>query len=465
MIVDRPGGARVISAPMQTFPAPSISSIDARLAAGDLRIPSLIAGSLEAIERLNPTWRAFSHLAGDAMAQAEALQAELDAGRRRGPLHGLAVSVKGNFPVAGLPWTEGTRMHASRIAPRDARIVQQVRAAGGVVLGTTTLSELAMYGVTNAFEPMGLNPWDIERTAGGSSTGAGVASALGFAQVNLGTDSGGSIRNPACHCGGVGFMPRIGGLSLEGKPNHSPSLSSVGLIGRSVEDVETAWEVLADSPGVRLAAPRRRLLVLRELIDTMCDDETLELFAAACARLVEAGFELVDGDVPGWMAGEHAAGVVSLFESGQSLARMDLSLASDGIRQRALNASKLDAVAVDGARAACAALRRAMPVALQANGASAVLTPTWPFAAPGLDTVSVDLRGRKVPIDPHRNCFVRAANAVDACAISLPMGLYPGARVPAGVHLTAPGGEERTLLALARIAEGCLPALPPPHVV
>ena len=441
-------------------PFATIPVLHDRLADGRLRIPSLVTDSLDAIARLNPAYRAFSHLSADAMVQASALQAEWDAGHGRGALHGLPVSVKGNIPVAGLPWTEGTRIHASRMAPRDAGIVQRVRAAGGIVLGTTTLSELAMYGVTNAFEPMALNPWDPSRTAGGSSTGAGVACALGITPVNIGTDSGGSIRNPACHCGVVGFMPRIGGLSTEGKANHTPSLSSVGLIGRCVVDVEAAWNVLADSPGTRVEAPRRRLLVLRELIDTMCDDDTLELFAAACRHLMDAGFELVDGDVPGWMAGEHAAGIVSLFESGQALAHMDLSLGSEGIRLRAANAARLDAATLDAARAACAALRRSLPATLQSAGASAVLTPTWPFAAPGLDTQSLVVRGRTIPIDPHRNCFVRAANAIDACAISLPMGLYPGARVPAGVHLTAPGGDEQTLLAIARVAEGCLPILP-----
>jgi len=442
----------------------SIAELHAELASGAMRVPSLIGASLDAIARLNPTYRAFSHLAVDAMARAEAMQADLDAGRIRSALHGLAVGMKGSIPVAGMPWTEGTNIFRTRIAAHDAGIVQRVHAAGGIVLGTTTLSELAMYGVTNAFEPMGLNPWDVSRTAGGSSTGGGVSSALGITQVDIGTDSGGSIRNPACHCGVVGFMPRIGGLSIAGKANHAPSLSTIGLIGRSVVDVETAWDALADAPGARIDTPRRRLLVLRELVDTMCDDETLALFEAACARLAEAGFELVDGEVPGWMAGERAAGIVSLFESGRALAGMDISLASDGIRLRAANAAKLDAATVDAARAACAALRRALPAALQAAGAGAVLTPTWPFAAPGLETQSLEVRGRTVPIDPHRNCFVRAANAVDACAISLPMGLYPGARVPAGVHLAAPGGDERLLLALARTVEGCLPpppALPP----
>jgi len=436
----------------------SIARTAARMRRGATSVRQVIDRAQTRIARLNPVYRAFSHLNPDTQKQVQALQAELAVGRIRSPLHGLAVSVKGSIPVAGMPWTEGSAMFADRVADRDAAIVTRVRAAGGVVIGTTTLSELAMYGVTNPFEPMGLNPWDVSRTAGGSSTGAGVAAALELAHVNIGTDSGGSIRNPACHCGAVGFMPRIGGLTLEGQPNHAPSLSSVGLIGRSVDDVEAAWEALADTPGHRVDTGALRLLLPRQLIDTMCDRPTLDLFDRACDRLLGAGFELVDAEVDGWMDGEHAAGIVSLAESGSALAHMDITRASDGIRARAANAARLHASEVRAARAACAALRIALPAALQAVGALAVLTPTWPFAAPAIDAQSVPFGTGTVPIDPHRNCFVRAANAIDGCAITLPMGAYPGARVPAGLHLAAPGGDERVLLALARVAERCLAA-------
>ncbi|MBC7781772.1 MAG: amidase, partial [Proteobacteria bacterium] len=308
----------------------SIAQHTAAFACGATSVVQHIERAQARGARLNPVYRAFSHLCADIPAQAQALQTELVRGVSRGPMHGLAVSVKGNIPVAGLPWTEGSEMYAARTAVRDAGIVTRARAAGGVVLGTTTLSELAMYGVTNAFEPLGLNPWDVARTAGGSSTGAAVAAALDLADVNIGTDSGGSIRNPACHCGVVGLMPRIGSLTLDGKPNHTPSLSSVGLIGRSVEDVETTWAALSEEPGSRIDAPRRRVLVPRQLIDAMCDAPTLELFARACERLAHAGFELIDAEVEGWMAGEHAAGVISLAESASALARMDLARASDG---------------------------------------------------------------------------------------------------------------------------------------
>jgi Asp-tRNA(Asn)/Glu-tRNA(Gln) amidotransferase A subunit family amidase len=409
----------------------------------------MLSECLARIERFNPVYRAYSHL-----ALASALR------HGQGKLEGAAISVKGNLPVAGLPWTEGSAVHAARVASRDAAVVSRARAAGGVILGTTTLSELAMYGVTNAFEPMGLNPWDPERTAGGSSTGAGVAAALGMATINIGSDSGGSIRNPACHCGVVGFMPRIGALPLEGSPNHTPSLSTIGLIAPRVADVETAYRALGGD--FAPARPARRLAVPRVLVETMCDDETLALFSSALERLAAADFECVDVDVPGWMEGERAAGVISLFECGQALAKMDLSRAGAGIRARAANAAKLTPPDLDDARQKCAALRHTVTQALRSSGAEAFVTPTWPFAAPRLDAQSVTVKGKSVPVDPHRNCFVRAANAIDACALTLPMGLYPAAQVPAGLHLMGCGGAEPALLALARLAEAALPALPPP---
>jgi aspartyl-tRNA(Asn)/glutamyl-tRNA(Gln) amidotransferase subunit A len=143
------------------------------------------------------------------------------------------VSVKGNLSVAGLPWTEGSALYRERVASEDAELVARIRHAGGIVLGTTTLTEFAMYAPDNPAEPLALNPWDAARTPGGSSAGAGVAALLGMAVVNIGTDSGGSVRNPACHCGVVGFMASVGALSLSGSANYAPTLGTAGLIGRT----------------------------------------------------------------------------------------------------------------------------------------------------------------------------------------------------------------------------------------
>jgi len=440
---------------------PSIAALGARLRSGESSLAAQIATAQERIASFNPRYRAFSHLA-PTDAAVETLETELRAGRARGPLHGIAASIKGNIPVAGMPWTEGSRLFAERRADQDAAIVAKLRAAGAVVLGTTTLSELAMYGVTNAFEPMGLNPWDPDRTAGGSSTGAGVATSLGLTPVNIGTDSGGSIRNPACHCGAVGFMPRIGALRLGGQRNYTPSLSACGIIAPSVEDVVTAFNVLAEPTGHATTPPSRRLLVPRRLVDEMCDNETLTLFAAALERAVAAGFTLVERDVDEWKDGEAAAGVISLHEGSQALKEMDLTQVAEGLRRRAQIAWALTAEQVRMARHHAAAFRAAVAQALQQAEADAFVSPTWPFAAPRLETDSLPVHGRMVQIDPHRNCFVRAANAIDACAISLPMGLYPTAQVPAGLHLMSVGGWEERLLAVAGSLAAAMPALPPP---
>jgi Asp-tRNA(Asn)/Glu-tRNA(Gln) amidotransferase A subunit family amidase len=440
----------------------SVADLADHLRSGQTTVHAVLDAACRRIERLNPPYRAFSHVVVPDAAAVAGLDAEIGMGKTRGPLHGATVSVKGNIPVKGLPWTEGTRIFAERVAAKDAAIVAKVRALGALVLGTTTLSELAMYGTTNDFEPMGLNPWDVRRTAGGSSTGAGVAAALGMAQVNIGTDSGGSIRNPACHCGVVGFMPRIGALTTAGTANHAPSLSSVGLIGRSVADVATAFRELAEPSATLAEGPMLRLLIPRRLVERMCDDETLSLFRDALERLGRAGFVLMDRDLPSWPAGEAAAGIISLYESGRALAQMDLAHAGEGIRRRAAAAARLTADQVATARQHARTLQAAVAETLAETAADAFVTPTWPFAAPFIEAETMIVGGRVVPLDPHRNCFVRAANAIDACAITLPMGIYPSAGVPAGLHLMAPGGREERLLALSLRAEAAMPAMPPP---
>jgi len=357
-----------------------------------------------------------------------------------------------------LPWTEGSAIFAGRIATHDAEIVTQAREAGGVITGTTTLSELAMYGVENPFETMGLNPWNVTRTAGGSSTGAAVACALGLADVNIGTDSGGSIRNPACHCGVVGFMPRIGALSTVGKANHTPSLSTIGLIARSVSLIRRAFGALGG--GTQEITPNRRLLVPAALIETMSDKPTRTIFDHALQALRDAGFVLIERDIDGWLAAEHAAGLISLFECGRALATMDLARASNGIRDRAVQAKGLPDDSIAAARTTAAQFKTTLHEILAAMQADAVLTPTWPFAAHLIHADKTNVNGREVSINPHRNCFVRAANAVDACAITLPAGFYAQENVPAGVQLMASGGSDHRLLAVAALVEAAMPPLP-----
>ena len=448
---------RTVAAPASL----TIAEAATALSNGQLKIIDLLQSCQDRIQRFNNRFRAFSHVASISTAEIDALQAEFRRGNARSPLHGLTISVKGSIPVESLSWTEGSAIFADRTATLDAAIVSRARQVGAIVLGATTLSELAMYGVRNAFEPMGINPWCPERTAGGSSTGAGVAACLAMATVNIGTDSGGSIRNPACHTGVVGFMASAATLPAGGVPEHVPSFPALGLIARSVADVTAAYKTLSS----RISCdrePTRRLLVPRRLIEQLCDEETTSLFACALHRLESNNFTLIDCDLSSWRDAEAGAGIISLFESARSLTRIDCAKASDGIRNRRDAGLRVSERTIDEARRSVAVFCCEMNSALDAANADAFISPTWPFAAPFIDAQSISIRGETIPVDPHRNCFVRAANAAGAAALTLPMGLYPGAQVPAGIHLMGARAGDHRLLAVAAHVEHAMPTLPLP---
>lgn len=438
----------------------SIAQIQSLVASGSSSVAEIAQGARNWIEKLNPAYRAFSHVTRTLEAQA----ARLDtlAASSRGPLHGVTCSFKGNIAVAGEPFTEGSPLFARRVAATDAEIVHRTRAKGGLLLGCTSLSELAMYAVENAFEPMAVNPWNAARTAGGSSTGAGVASSLRLASINIGTDSGGSVRNPACHSGVVGFVPSPGALPLKGVPSYAGPLDRLGIIAASVADVRTAFEALADVT-LDTEAPRGHLLVPWALIDDMCDDETLALFRASITQLERCGFSFTSWSAPLWREAERASAIISLFETDRSLSSLGLAPSGAAFRRRRQAAAALTSDDVSRAWAAAELFRSHLSEALDRSGADAIVTPTWPFAAPEHHTETISIRGRPVEVDPHRNIFVRVANATGACALTLPVGLYGDAGVPAGLHFMADDLRQSKLLRLAEIAESHLPGvgLPP----
>ncbi len=390
-------------------------------------------------------FRAFSHRVASPAAPSP------------GPLTGVTLAVKGNIPVAGLPWTEGSAVFATRIATEDAACVARLKAAGAVVVGMTTLSEMAMYAPDNAAEPMGLNPFDVTRTAGGSSTGSGVAVALGQAMLGLGTDSGGSVRNPALHGGVVGFKPSLGAWDYTGVTQPAPSLDTLGLIARDVATLARGAAVLGTPRGI--ATPR--LLVPATLIATSADCATRAFFAAALDRCRAAGIETIEAEIPLWREADAACGVISLAEGGAwlDLLPADAPIGPRLVARRAAFRA-LDPATVTAARATCSAFTQALRDALRDGGA--IATPSWPFAAPLIEAETVEMDGKTIPLDPARSIFVRTANAAGAPAITLPAGLYAAERVPFGLHLLAAPGEDAALLTLAAMVEAALPPAPTP---
>ncbi len=184
--------------------------------------------------------------ADSALAEAAAAEREIAAGQYRGPLHGVPVSIKDLFYTAGVRTTAGSRILGDFVPTEDATVVARLRGAGAISLGKTNLEEFA-FGATSVNPHYGAcrNPWDRERIAGGSSGGSAAALAAGLCSVTLGTDSGGSIRQPAALCGVVGLKPTYGRVSRHGVVPLSWSQDHVGPLARTVRDAALVLAAIA----------------------------------------------------------------------------------------------------------------------------------------------------------------------------------------------------------------------------
>lgn len=224
----------------------SIEEAGRRIAAGNLSPVDLTRAYLERIERLNPRVNAYITVTADAaLAQARALEAELRAGRNRGPLHGIPIGLKDNIDTAGIRTTAASALYAERVPAADAPVVQKLRDAGAVFLGKLNMHEFA-YGGTSAVTHYGpvRNPWDLDYTPGGSSGGSAAAVAARLCAAALGTDTAASIRLPAAFCGVVGLKATHGLASIRGIVPLSEIHDHVGPIARSVADAALVMNAL-----------------------------------------------------------------------------------------------------------------------------------------------------------------------------------------------------------------------------
>ena len=202
---------------------------------------------LQRIEQLQPRLHAFIRLDADAaMDAAQTAEAELHAGRVRGPLHGIPVGIKDIIDVAGLPTTAHSKILVDNIAKQDAVCVSKLRAAGAIVMGKLSTHEFAIGGPSFDLPfPPARNPWNPRHHPGGSSSGSGAGVASGMFPLALGTDTGGSVRNPASVCGIVGLKPTYGLVSRRGVFPLAFTLDHVGPMTRTVADNALLLEVLA----------------------------------------------------------------------------------------------------------------------------------------------------------------------------------------------------------------------------
>jgi mandelamide amidase len=396
-----------------------------------------------------------------------------------GPLGGVPVAVKDNIDTADLPTTGATAALAGSRPGRDHLAVARLRAAGAVVVGKTNLHELA-FGITcnNAHTGPVRNPHDPDRIAGGSSGGSAVAVATGVVPVALGSDTGGSMRVPAAHCGVVGFRPTVGRWGSGRVVPLSPTRDTVGVFARTVADAALVDRVVTDT-GPRGAGPGRRLRhgAPRTGFWEDLDPDVARCGAEVLDRLADAGAELVEVGLAAHELDARCGFPIVLYEVVRELPRYlaslpgpqrDLSLdelvgqvASPDVRAL-LEGAAADPVPDAAYRDALAVrdrLREAYATALRGPDGQrfdALVYPTVPLPpAPLGHDATTPHNGRDVPVFLTNVRNTAPGSAAGMPAVSLPAGRSTTG-LPIGISLEALPGEDAALLAAAQRVEETL---------
>ena len=443
------------------------------LSRGALAPAALAAAHRERIARLDPELGAFVHV---APPQEET---------GRGRLHGLPVAVKDNICVSGWPVTCGSRILRGYRAPYDATAVGRLREAGATLLGSTNLDEFAMGSSSenSAHGPV-RNPWDPGRVAGGSSGGSAAAVAAGLVPVALGSDTGGSVRQPAAFCGVYGLKPTYGRVSRYGLVAFASSFDQIGCFSRDVDGLAAVLEIISgadprdstclDEPPFREGDPSGglRVGVAASLLDAPGVDPEVASRVRECAAVLEAaGAEVREVDLPDPELAVALYYVLTTAEASSNLSRYDgvryghREPASDltamygrtrssgfgrEVKRRillgtyVLSAGYYDAyyeTAQRGRRRLCAAFDAVH------EDVDLVLLPTAPTPA--------FARGERLddPVAMYlADVFTVYANLTGAPGLSIPAGAG-AAGLPIGVQVLARRGGERRLFAAARMVE------------
>lgn len=225
----------------------NISELALQIKRREISPVEITQGCLRRMEQLNPSLNAFITIMSEtALAEARAAEAEIQRGAWRGPLHGIPIALKDLIDVAGLRTTAASAASGDQIAGEDAEVVRRLRLAGAVIVGKNNLHEWA-YGGSSLISHFGEvhNPWDVTRIAGGSSSGSAAGVVAGMSCAAIGTDTAGSIREPASLCGCVGLKPTYGRVSMRGIIPLSTSQDHIGPLTMSVADAALVLQAIA----------------------------------------------------------------------------------------------------------------------------------------------------------------------------------------------------------------------------
>src|SRR5579863_4360032 len=332
------------------------AELSAALADGEVSAAEVTRAHLDRIAAVDDRVHAFLHVAADsALAQAREIDHRRQAGEPLGPLAGVPIAVKDVFTTIGMPTTCGSRILAGWHPPYDATITGRLKRAGAIILGKTNMDEFAMGSSTenSAFGPSH-NPWDLGRVPGGSSGGSSAAVAAFEAPLGVGTDTGGSIRQPGAVCGVVGVKPTYGGNSRYGVVAFASSLDTPGPLARTVLDAALLHEVMSghdpcdatsiDAPVPPVVAAARQadvsgmiIGVVPELAGEGIQPGVLARFSESVEILESLGAKVTEVSCPHFSYALPAYYLINPSECSSNLARFDamrygLRVGDDGTR-------------------------------------------------------------------------------------------------------------------------------------
>lgn len=322
----------------------SIRELHKQLIRKERSAVELAQESLDRIQTLEPKLRSFLSVTADrAMAQAKAVDAKIAAGEEIGLLAGIPIGIKDNLCTQGIPTTCGSKILEGFIPPYESTVTQKLAAAGAVMVGKTNMDEFAMGSSTeNSAYQVTANPWDTDRVPGGSSGGSAAAVAAEECIVALGSDTGGSIRQPASFCGVVGLKPTYGLVSRFGLVAYASSLDQIGPFGRTVEDTAVLLQAIAghdpkDSTSLKVPIPDYlqslqpdfrprgvlRVGVIKETFGQGLDPTVEKAVTKAIEILQQLGAEIHVISCPRFRYGLPTYYVIAPSEASANLARYD----------------------------------------------------------------------------------------------------------------------------------------------
>jgi aspartyl-tRNA(Asn)/glutamyl-tRNA(Gln) amidotransferase subunit A len=484
----------------------SAAELSRALGAGEVSAVEVASAHLERMAAVEPKVHAYLHVDRDgALEAARAVDAARARGDELGPLAGVPIAVKDVIATKGVPTTAGSKILEGWRPPYDATITQRLRAAGLVMLGKTNMDEFAMGSSTeySAYGPT-YNPWDLSRIPGGSGGGSAAAVAAYEAPLAIGTDTGGSIRQPAAVTGTVGAKPTYGGTSRYGLIAFSSSLDTPGPCARTVEDAALLHAVIGghdpmDSTSIPAAVPDVvgaarlgatgdlsgvRLGMVREFSGEGAEPGVVASYRESVEALVKLGAEVVEVSCPHFSYALPAYYLIAPSECSSNLARFDgvryglrvgdngersleevMSLTRDQgfgpeVKRRmilgtyALSAGYYDAY-YGQAQKVRTLISRDFVNAFES--ADVLIAPTTPFVAFPLGSRTAD------PYQMYlADLFTIPSNLYGGPAISVPGGLSEG--LPVGFQIMAPTMADDRMYRVAAALESALPPVPRPEL-